>query len=226
MSGGRIAGVIISVLVLLVGLGLLAGGGAVTWVDTFLRDGEGFYNTRTLDIDRDAYAVTSYPARIEFGPAWIFDWPNMVEVKVSASNNGDEEVFIGIGKDDELLEYLNGVEYDEITELNMDYPFNPTRIEYRNFPGDSAPALPADQDFWSASDYGEGSQELRWGLEEGRYSLALMNKDASRGIDVTGKLGVKVPSLKWIGIGLLIGGFILVILSLLLIYGAIVGSRS
>lgn len=54
--------------------------------------------------------------------------------------------------------------------------------------------------------------------------MVLMNKDPSRGIDVNGKIGVKVPSLQRIGITLMVGGFILIILSFFA-YGAVASSK-
>lgn len=87
MNVGKIFSVAVSVIVLLIGLGLVAGGGALLWSNTFLRDSEGYYSTRTINIDRDLYGVTTYPARIEFGPTWLFDWSQLVKVKLKATSS-------------------------------------------------------------------------------------------------------------------------------------------
>ncbi len=217
MSGGKIFSVTVSVIVLLIGLGLIAGGGALLWSNTFLRDSEGYYSTRTINIERDSYGVTTYPARIELGPAWLFDWPQLVKVKINARSNNSSAVFIGVAEEDDLDNYLDGVAYDEIRELDINRPFRPPRIEYREFSGGGLDTLPVDVGFWSSSTAGEGTQVLEWGIEEGRYSLVLMNQDGSRGIDIDGKIGVKVPITGGIGIGLFIAGFVLIAFAFLLV---------
>jgi hypothetical protein len=226
MSGGRIFLVIVSVLILLVGLGLIAGGGALLWSNAFLRDAEGYYSTRTIDIERNSYGVTTYPARIEFGPTWFFDWSNLVKVKITASNNRVKKTFIGIAEENDLLNYLSGVAYDEIRELNINKPFGSPRISYREFPGDAPAGPPTEENIWTASTVGSGNQVLRWGLEEGRYSVAIMNHDASRGLDISGKIGVKVPMVRGIGIGLLAGGLVLIVFSFLMVYLVVTRNRA
>lgn len=226
MSGGKIFLIIVSVFILLIGLGLIVGGGALLWSNTFLRDAEGYYTTRTIDIERNSYGITTYPAHIEFGPVWFFDWSNLVEVKLTARNNKVKKTFIGIAEEKDLLDYFSGVEYDEIEELHVNRPFGTPRISYREFPGNAPPEPPTEKDIWTTSTVGSGTQELRWGLEEGRYSLALMNHDGSRGIDVDGKIGVKVPMIKGIGIGLVVGGLVLILFAFLLVYLVVTRSRT
>lgn len=46
--------------------------------------------------------------------------------------------------------------------------------------GERAPAKPAGEDFWAASASGLGTQEITWDLQPGRWSLVVMNADASR----------------------------------------------
>jgi len=218
MSAGKIFSVTVSVIVLLVGLGLVAGGGALLWSNTFLQDSEGYYSTRTVNIERNSYGVTTYPARIEFGPAWLLDWPRLVKVKINAKSNNSSGVFIGVAREDDINNYLDDVAYDEIRELDINRPFRPPRIDYREFSGGGLDTTPAEEEFWMASAAGEGNQVLEWGIEEGRYSLVLMNQDGSRGIDIDGKIGVKVPIIGGIGIGLFVAGLVLVLFAFLLVF--------
>jgi len=218
MNAGKIFSVTVSVIVLLIGLGLIAGGGALLWSNTFLRDSEGYYSTRTINIERNSYGVTTYPAHIEFGPAWLFDWSQLVKVKLKATSNKNSGVFIGIAKEGDLFSYLNGVTYDEIRELDINRPFRPPRINYREFSGGELDTLPVEEGFWRASAAGRGTQVLEWGVEEGRYSLVLMNQDGSRGINIDGKIGVKVPIIGGIGIGLFIAGLVVILFAFLLVF--------
>lgn len=225
MSKGKVFIVIISVIIFFIGLGLIAGGGALLWSNSFLRDAEGYYSTKTMDIERDSYAVTTYPAHINFGPDWVFDWSELVKVKLKATDNKGKGVFVGIAEENKLLGYLSGVDRDEITKFDMDYPFGSTEIEYRKFPGSAPNEAPTQQDFWTTSAAGSGEQVLRWGIEEGRYSIAIMNQDGSRGLDISGSIGVKIPMIKGLGIGLLIGGLVVLLFSFALVYVAVSRSR-
>lgn len=145
----------------------------------------------------------------------------MVKIKLTAFDNKGQGIFIGIVEDEELMNYLNGVAYDEITRFDMDSPFGSTEIKYRKFPGGPLDTVPAEKDFWRASKRGTGRQVLGWDIEEGRYLIAIMNQDGSRGMDFRGSIGVKIPMMSGLGIGLAIGGFIVLLFSFLLVYLAI-----
>lgn len=225
MSAGKVFLVIASVLIFFVGLGLIVGGGALMWSNNFLKDSEGYYSTRTVDIERDSYGITTYPAHINFGPDWVFNWSDLVKVKLTASDNKGKGTFIGIAEEDKLMGYLTGVAYDEITKFDMDYPFGSTKIDYREFPGEAPDEVPENKDFWSASTTGGGKQVLRWGIEEGTYSIAIMNQDASRGLDISGSIGVKIPVMGGLGIGLAVAGLVALLLSFFLVYLAVSRSR-
>ncbi len=172
-----------------------------------------------MDIERDSYAVITSPADINFGPDWYPDWGNIVTIKVEVTNNHpDKGVSMGIARDQDMTAYLEGVAYDEIGEFHIHHPFSEPRISYRRHPGSLEPASPTSQTFWTTSAYGEETQTLKWGLEEGRYSIVLMNQDGSSSLNISGSIGVKIPMLSGLSIGLLIGGFLLVIMAFLIIY--------
>jgi len=218
MSAGKIALVIIAVLILLVGVGLMIGGGALVWSNIVIRDSEGFYSTRTINFNRDSHAITSRPAEIHYGPTWFLNWPDLVQIKTKATNNNPKGIFIGILEEKKVQQYLGNVTYDQIRELNIHRPFRAPTISYKQYPGESSPGPPTSQTFWEASVYGQNTQVLKWGLQEGNYSLVVMNEDGSRGINIDGSLGVKVPMIVGIGIGLLAGGFVLILFSFLVVY--------
>lgn len=225
MSAGKVFLIIVSVLIFFIGVGLIVGGGALMWSNNFLRDSEGYYSTKTVDIERDSYGITTYPAHINFGPGWVFNWSDLVKVKLTASDNKGKGTFIGIAEEEKLMDYLSGVAYDEITKFDMDYPFGSTKIEYREFPGEAPDGVPRNKDFWAASKAGGGKQVLRWGIEEGTYSIAVMNQDASRGLDISGSIGVKIPVMGGLGIILAVGGLVVLLLSFFLIYLTVSRSR-
>lgn len=219
MGAGKVLLIVFGALLALVAVGLLIGGGALMWIESALKDSEGFYTTRTVSLTRDSYAIVSEPAQIDLGPAWIPDWSRSVTVKVEAtSSQPSKGLFIGIAEEGAASAYLAGVEHDEITELDI----WKRKVEYRHRPGGSPPAAPASGTFWVASAYGPGTQTLKWDLEEGSYLLVLMNEDGSRGIDLQGTIAARVPWLPGVGIGLLLGGIAVLVIGLVLI---VLGAR-
>mgnify|MGYP006279298717 FL=1 len=225
MSKGRLFLIALYALVLLVGVGLIIGGGSILWANTFMKDADGFYTTRSVEVQRDSHAITSYPADIDIDSLPVLNWLKSIEVKVTANNNQDKGVFVGIAPEDDLKNYLSGVHHDQIDEMDLNHPIGKPKIEYKNFPGTSTPASPTDKDFWEASSSGTGEQILKWGIESGTYSVVLMNQDGSSGIDLNASVGANVPIASGIGLGLTVAGLILILLSFFLLYVTVTRSR-
>ena len=218
MSTGKIILLVCGVFVLLASFGLLAGGGALIWVDNTLKDSQGFYTTETIQLEKDSYALVTTAADIDLRAAWLWDWGNLATFKVEGSNNdSSKQIFMGVAEEADIQAYLSGVEYDEITRFRI----HPTRVNYRNHPGTSEPAAPASQTFWTASAHGAGTQTLEWELETGSYSLVLMNADGSAGVDLSTVLGAKVPLLFGVSVGLLVGGVVVLIGGAFMVYIAV-----
>lgn len=217
MSAGKIVLLVFGIIVLLVAVGLLLAGGALVWVDKALKDSEGFITTETIQLERDSHAITTHPADIDLEARWPWGRSNLATIKVEGSNNDlSKQIFIGIAEESDVEDYLSGVEYDEITEFRI----HPYRVDYRNHPGSSVPTAPTSQTFWRVSAYGAGTQTLEWELETGTWVLVLMNADGSAGVDLSGSVGVKVPWIFRLGIGLLIGGIVALIIGIVMVYFA------
>jgi len=149
---------------------------------------------------------------------WMWWRGDLATIKVEvATTVPSKQVFVGVGNRSEVQSYLAGVAHDEIVELD----FRPQRIVYRSIPGAAVPEPPGIQRFWQASAQGIGIQVLRWNVESGDWVLVVMNADGSRGISLTGTAGARVPWLRGVGIGLLVGGAILLFLGIALVYLAI-----
>jgi len=221
MSAGRIILLIFGIIGLLLSISLFVGGGTLLWVDNTIKDSEGFYTTRTIEIEKDSHAIVTGPTDIDIEAGWDRGWGwdlgDFVTFKFEGSNNNPaNQIFIGVAKESDLDAYLSGVEYDEITDLQI-YPYS---VDYQNHTGSIVPGAPTSQTFWTQSTYGTGTQILEWELEPGSHSLVLMNSDGSAGIDMDIVLGAKVPLLFGIGVGLLAGGSAALLVSILMIYFA------
>jgi len=219
MSAGKIILLVFGVIGLLISVGLLVGGGTLLVADNVIKDSEGFYSTRTIQIEKDSFAIVSGPADVDIDTGWDWGWGwdlgDLVTFKAEGSNNNpSNQIFIGVARESDIDTYLSGVEYDEITDLHI----SPDRLDYRNHPGSIVPGAPTSQTFWIESIHGSGIQVLEWELEPGSHALVLMNDDGSAGIDMDIVLGAKVPLLFVVGVVVLSTGAVALLISILMIY--------
>lgn len=194
----------------LVGLALLAGGGAAVW-GLSQRDGSGYFSTGTHQVATPTYALVS--DTLDMGPdpqGWLGE--SFATVRIQASSR--QPVFIGIARPRDVERYLARVQHTVITDLDTD----PFRLTSHPVGGSASPAPPAAQGFWRVQASGPGSQTIKWPLEKGNWSAVGMNADGSQGVSVALRLGARVPALKWVAIGLLAGGGLILLLGGVLIY--------
>ncbi|UCG83936.1 MAG: hypothetical protein JSW38_03715 [Dehalococcoidia bacterium] len=214
MSVWKILLLVLGVILVVGGLAVAIGGGAALWANSALTDDEGYITTETIRIDKDSHAIVSEPTDIEVGSWGVWDWGDLVTFKIEGSNDdSSKNIFLGVAEERDLKGYFSDVNYDEVTDLEI----NPDRLEYRNHPGSSEPAAPITQSFWLEFVNGPGTQILKWELQPGAWSLVLMNEDGSAGVDASVVLGVKIPWLLGAGVGLLVGGILVLLLGASLI---------
>jgi len=169
-------------------------------VDRTLRDDDGFLMSPTEDFSTATYAITSENADVDFdGPDWAAtDFLGTVRIR----SESERPVFVGIAREADVVEYLDGVEHAVVTELGEE-------PEYSERQGGPPEARPADQTFWAASATGAGEQTLEWEPEDGSWNVVVMNADGSRGVAAELSIGGELDPLIWIGVGLLVGGLLL-----------------
>jgi len=123
-----------------------------------------------------------------------------------------ERVFLGVAEAADVATYLEDVSIAEAVELS--YPG--TSLVLRREGGRAEPTPPEDEKFWIASRVGDG--ELTWDLDEGDWSVVIMNADASAGVDVAGTATARIPALGvalavilLVGVPLLVVGIALIV---------------
>ena len=208
MKAGRIVMIVIGALLALIGFGaMLAGGGAIAGYAT-QRDDDGFFRTGSVRLASPTYAITSDRVDLESAPGpagWLVDRGVLGTVKIDLDPaQPDEPVFAGIGPSRDVATYLAGVSRDQIRDIDL----SPDRVSYRRLSGEAAPAPPGDQPFWVAEETTSGAGRLEWKVESGDWTVVIMNADATRGIDLDTRLGIKVDWLLPTAIGLLVGGLV------------------
>ncbi len=223
MSAGRIVLLVFGIIFLVASVFLLLGGGGLVWAHAAMTDSDGFYTTKTTRLQSDSYAIATQPADINWDAdrrmGWCCDPGDFLTIKVEAQNRtASQGVFIGIAAESDIDDYLDDIEYDEITEWSSNSCG--VDVEYRRHQGDAEPADPTTQTFWEVSAYGTGTQALKWEPETGNWVLVIMNQDGSYDIDMSGAVGVKVPWVFWVGIGMLIAGAVALPVGIVMVYFA------
>ena len=214
----RVLGLVLGLLLLLPGLGLLAGGGALLWADWFSRS-DGFVVSPEEGFSSDGYALVSEAVNLDTGTElWTGgdSFPLSVSVgdaRLEVTGTGAEEAFVGVAPASEVAAYLDGVERTVIDALGFDAP--PTSADQRA--GGPPSGLPADQDFWVAESSGTGARQLTWEPGDGEWMFVIMNAGGSPGVDVQARIGAEVPRLGGIGWVVVILGLIVTSLAVLLL---------
>lgn len=217
----KIVLIIFGIISLILAFALFIGGGALFFVTNEFVDDDGFLNSNSILFESDSHAVVFQPINIDVGNFGSYMWHHsigdFVTIKLSGSNNDQSKnIFIGIGKTSDVNNYLNGVAYSEVKNLNM----FPTDVTYASHSGIELPEDPTTQTSFLVSVHGPGTQTLEWVPDAGSYSVILMNDDGSSNVDLNIKIMAKVPLLNTIMMMLFFGGIIALIFGCLLIYFA------
>ena len=199
-SAGRIAGLVAGAVVSLVALGVLALGALALWGDSQKDDG-GYLSTHTERFGAETRALTSENLDVNLdGGQWVLDQTDLGEVRLEVASQAEKPVFVGIARTDQLSSYLRNVAHTNVTDINSD----PFEASYRPVRGERKPARPAEAGIWAASTHGSGIQSLTWDVEDGDWSIVVMNDDGSPGVYADINAGAKLPfldELGWTAIG-------------------------
>jgi hypothetical protein len=219
-SSARIVAVVLGVLGAVLGFALLVSGGLLVAAggedNGYLTDGE-------ATLHSPGYAVSVREIGIDRSvPDFVTNGGQLGQVRVRAtSEDAGTPLFVGIAPRADLERYLAGVGNDEVRDVE----FDPFRAEYQRHTGGPPATPPGDQSFWTVSDAGIGSRELRWDITPGDWAVVVMNADASVGVDATFDVGASVPVLRPVGIGLLVAGGVVLVAGVVIVAVAIGGRR-
>jgi len=213
-SGGQIVSILTGGVAAVLAIALIAAGAFLLWGDS-KKDDQGYLSTGKDHYAASTYALASDNLDLDLdGAGWIMDRDDLGNVRLAVESSAAKPVFVGIARTSDVSEYLRGTSYTSVTDVD----YSPFHASYRDHGGDRRPALPAEQGFWAASAHGSGTQTVAWDLEDGDWSIVVMNVDGSRGVDTEISAGAKVPflgTLGWISLG---GALVLLITAGTLIY--------
>jgi hypothetical protein len=213
----RIALFVVAGLLGLFSLGLLAGGAVLLWGDA-QKDEQGYLSTSRERFATNTYALATQNLDVDTeGAGWFLDRDRYGKIRLAVSSR--KPVFVGIARSRDVARYLRGTQHD----LVRDVSYSPFSADYRRVSGDERPGPPVRQGFWAASASGPGTQAVTWDVDDGDWSVVVMNADASRGVDADVKAGAELPFLAGLGWGTLIAGLVALVIAATL---AIVGMRA
>jgi hypothetical protein len=199
-SGGRIAMIVASGLVGLLSLGFLTAGGLLLWGDS-KTDEHGYVSTRTDRFTTDTAALATDNLDIDLdGAESLVDDAALGKVRVKVRSNDGKPVFVGVARTSDVTDYLRGTPHDILTDVD----YSPFAADYSRRDGERKPAPPATQDIWAASAHGDGQQTLTWDLDDGDWSVVVMNADGSAGVDAGISAGARIRWLDeagWVSTG-------------------------
>ena len=115
-TAGRVVLIVVGVIAGIVAFALLVGGCALVAVDRTQRDDDGFLMSPSEDFSTATYAVVSESADLDTsGAEWALDtFLGTVRIR---SDSDERDVFVGIGPAADVDAYLDGVDHDEVTDL-------------------------------------------------------------------------------------------------------------
>jgi len=138
-------------------------------------------NTHALTLE-NLDAITG-PGSPELGPAL-----GQVTVRATSTTPG-QQLFIGVAAQSDMSNYLADVSHSELVEVKFD-PFRP---HYTDKPGSAQPAPPGQQDFWTSSAQGPGTQQIQVDLRHGSWAVVVMNADGHPAVAADLQAEVTLP---------------------------------
>ena len=140
----------IGALLIVPALALGVAGSVVVWAHTTQRDADGFFTSDGGRLETVAYAITSEKIDLGVRPGGSerrFDLGDLATVRLTVDPQTETPVFVGIGPEDDVDRYLDGVAHAEIDDIDID----PFRVTYDFVEGGEPAGPPGDEDFWAAT---------------------------------------------------------------------------
>jgi hypothetical protein len=204
-AGARIAALLAAAVLGLLSVGLLAAGGVLLWGNA-QKDDQGYLSTGSDRFSTRTYALSTEQLDVDADvPGFIVDRDRYGEVRLRVTPQGDAPVFVGIAPSQDVDAYLRHTAHATVTDLD----YAPFHVDYRRRGGGAPPTPPSEQRFWVASAQGSDTQTVAWDVEQGSWSVVVMNADGSAGVDADITAGAKIPFLSAAGWVLIGGGLLL-----------------
>ena len=199
-------------------LALLGAGGGLVLIEAE-KDHDGYLTTSTERFATPGRAIATENIDLDLDEgSWFVSAEDFGKARLRIDASGDKPVFAGVARTRDVERYLDGSSHATLTDIDAD-PFRATTKEHF---GSRRPGAPAKAGFWEASTTGTGERDLVWDVDDGDWSVVVMNADGSPGVSTTVSAGAQLPDLGTVGWSTMGGGGLLLIAGVALI---VVGTR-
>ena len=216
----RIALILTGAVTALIATALVLGGSLALYGE-IEKDDDGYLTTDTHRFSGDTRALATGNLDVDLGEGdWIVRPDDLGKIRLDAESRDGKELFVGIASTSDVERYLSGVPHTTVDDVEAG-PFESFDPDYTRHPGNGRPASPEHADIWVASNQGSGRQTVDWEVEDGDWSVVVMNADGSLGVDADISAGADVPFLNelgWTALGS--GSFALAFGVVLIVLGA------
>jgi len=220
MRPARVFSLIIGCLLLLPGLGMVAGGGAMGLGYAVARNDDGYFEIGLDRLQTPTVAIRSED--VDFfadpgSPNWVVDALDVALQVRARSVDPGTDLFVGVADRRDVESYLAGVSHDELVELRD----RGVPLYERREGGADTVAPPTDLEFWVESAAGD-EPSLEWDVESGTWAIVVMNADGSRGVAADVDVGLRSDAFLPVAFALMGLGLVVTALAVTLI---VVGAR-
>jgi hypothetical protein len=174
-------------------------GGTLALYGELEKDDDGYLTTESHRFAADSRALATENLDVDLGEGeWVARPDDLGKVRLEAESRDGKPLFVGIARTGDVERYLSGVPHTTVRDVEAG-PFDSFDADYTRQPGNGRPASPEHADIWAASNQGRGPQTVDWEIEDGNWSVVVMNADGSLGVDADISAGANVPFLNELG---------------------------
>jgi hypothetical protein len=207
---GRIPLVVAGSLSALLAATLLLGGGAALWANA-KKDDDGYLSTSRHQFASRTAALATENLDVDLdGVQWLVDSGDAGKFRLKATSKTGKPIFVGIARTRDVDAYLRDVAHTTVTDVNYGPFGGHFDADYRYHGARRTTAVPpARRHIWTASAQGHGTETLNSRVEEGNWSVVVMNADGSPGVHADAKIGATLHGalavvLSALGLGLVL----------------------
>lgn len=153
--------------------------------------------TGEREFSTDGVALTTSPTMLDvMGPT----------LHVAAAAQDGRELFVGVGHQVDVDDYLDGVAHDQIAEIKLPASFEITPIDGA-VTGVATP--PATRDWWYVQSAGRDRQQIVYELGREPVNVVIMTADGQPPVVVDAEFGLQVDNLFTTALLVLAAGLVL-----------------
>jgi hypothetical protein len=187
-------------------LGLLVPAAVLGIVGATARSSDGFLMSPERTLHSTGYAVTTQDLVIESDAPGL---PHRLlgDARVDVTPAAGHRVFVGIARTAAVERYLGTARHSVVSGIDAGRP------QYDQLGVGAVRVRPNAVPIWAVRSVGTGTRSLVWPVATGRWTVVVMNADASAGVTVRAAAGAELPALPWIVGGLLVAAAVLAVVA-------------